>query len=290
VCGASGAQTFRKHSKWLKVGPNPVAIVAADLDGDGLPEIITADRGRLENPRESRPAHDQLSYLVAKGDLEYEPLPQLRTGFAPYCLVVANMDELRAPDILVGNFLATRQRDITLFRNIGDRLFAPYHIEVDDERLTYTQLLDGDKLPVFTTPGITALAVGDLNGDGYRDIVAAGWSSDVIIYLPGAIEGYFGRPELMEATGGPRDIALADFDGDGRDDLALAMSSNQVAIWKGDGDGGFEPITRFSSRGRLPHKIRAADINGDGWPDVVAFGRATHNIKYYENLGLERKD
>ncbi len=29
----------------------------------------------------------------------------------------------------------------------------------------------------------------------------------------------------------------------------------------------------------------AHDMNGDGWPDIVAFGRATHNIKYYENLG-----
>ena len=29
----------------------------------------------------------------------------------------------------------------------------------------------------------------------------------------------------------------------------------------------------------------AADMNGDGLPDVVAYGRATHNIRYYENLG-----
>ncbi len=29
----------------------------------------------------------------------------------------------------------------------------------------------------------------------------------------------------------------------------------------------------------------SVDLNGDGWPDIVAFGRATHNIIYYENLG-----
>lgn len=269
LCAPGGAQTFRKHSKWFQVGPNPTAIVAADLDGDGLPEIITADRGGLENPRESRPAQDQLSYLVAKGNLKYEAQPQLRTGFAPYCLVVANVDELPAPDILVGNFLAARQRDLTLFRNIGDGLFEPHHFTVDDERLDYTQRLDGDKLPVFTTPGITALVVRDIDRDGYRDVIATGWSSDVIVYLPGAIEGYFGRPELTEAKGGPRDLAVADFDGDGRDDLALAMSSGQVALWKGNGEGGFEPVTRFSSRGRLPHQIRAADMNGDGEQDLI---------------------
>ncbi len=270
VCATSDAQVFRKHSKWLTVGPNPTAIVAVDLDGDELPEIVTADRGRLVNPRESRPAHDQLSYLAAKENLEYEPQPQLRTGFGPYCLAVANLDELRAPDIVVGSFLASRQRDVTLFRNIGDRLFEPHHFTVDDERLAYTQRLDGDGSPVYTTPGITALAVRDINRDGYRDIIATGWSSDVIVYMQGAIEWYFERPELIEAKGGPRDIAVADFDGDGWDDFALAMySSEQVALWKGDGEGGFEPVTRFSSRGRLPHRIRAADMNSDGEQDLV---------------------
>jgi hypothetical protein len=291
LCATSDAQTFRKHSKRLQVGPNPTAIVAADLDGDGLPEIITADRGRLENPREARPAQDQLSYLVAKGNLKYEAQPQLRTGFAPYCLAVANVDELRAPDILVGNFLAARHRDVTLFRNIGDRLFESHHFSVDDERLVYTQRLDGDSLPVFTTPGITALAVRDINRDGYRDVIAAGWSSDVIIYMPGAIEGYFGRPELTEAKGGPRAIAVADFDGDGQDDLALAMSSGQVALWKGDGEGGFEPVTRFSSRGRLPHQIRAADMNGDGEQDlVVSHWAADDSIVIFYGAGDFRFD
>ena len=37
--------------------------------------------------------------------------------------------------------------------------------------------------------------------------------------------------------------------------------------------------------GMATEDARAADMNGDGWPDIVAFGRATHNIKYYENLG-----
>jgi len=40
--------------------------------------------------------------------------------------------------------------------------------------------------------------------------------------------------------------------------------------------------------GMATEDARAADMNGDGWPDIVAFGRATHNIKYYENLGKTR--
>jgi hypothetical protein len=29
-----------------------------------------------------------------------------------------------------------------------------------------------------------------------------------------------------------------------------------------------------------------ADINGDGRPDIVMIGGATHNIKWYENMGV----
>ena len=31
--------------------------------------------------------------------------------------------------------------------------------------------------------------------------------------------------------------------------------------------------------------IRIGDLNGDGRPDIVAAGRATHNLKIYWNLG-----
>lgn len=50
------------------------------------------------------------------------------------------------------------------------------------------------------------------------------------------------------------------------------------------------PITDWTKHiiddgGMATEDALAHDMNGDGWPDVVAFGRATHNIKYYENLG-----
>ncbi|HEO71445.1 MAG TPA: hypothetical protein ENN80_09285, partial [Candidatus Hydrogenedentes bacterium] len=181
ACGAGATDTFSKHKRWLSVGPNPSYIVAADLTGDGLPEILTADAGSLTDPREERPAHDQVSLLVARGDLEYEHQPQLQTGFAPYCIVIANIDALKAPDIVVGSFHAVRRRNLSLFRNLGENLFEPLHFRIPpDKELPYKRMRDGDGSPVFTTPGITSLVVRDINHDGFRDVVATGWSSDVI--------------------------------------------------------------------------------------------------------------
>ncbi|MDQ1255984.1 MAG: hypothetical protein QG656_579, partial [Candidatus Hydrogenedentes bacterium] len=188
-------QTFVDQGRRLTVGANPSAIVAPDLNEDGLPEIVTADIGTMTDPREERPAHDQLSLLVAKGDLAYEPQPQLQTGFAPYAIVVANVDALKAPDLVVGSFLADRQRNFTLFRNLRNNLFEAIDFGIPrDTELPYKRQTDGDGASVFTTPGITSMIVADVNHDSYRDVVAAGWSSDLLVFLPGVPETYFGPP------------------------------------------------------------------------------------------------
>ena len=263
-------ELFVRHPKNYQVGPNPSAIAAADLNGDGLPEIVTCDIGNLSSPRDERPANDELSLLVAQGDLLYIAQPPLRAGFAPYCLVIANIDGLKALDILVGSFLASNKQAITLFRNIGENLFEPDYFAIATDGLPYTKQRDADDQPVFAKPGITSIAVADINHDGFRDAIATAWSCDMLIYLPGNEKTYFGEPKFIPAPGGPRDVAIADLDGDGKLDLVTAMySSGIVAVWKGDGAGGFTEVNRFSSRGNLPQKVRVADINGDGKPDII---------------------
>lgn len=267
---ASQAETFRRHPKMLRIGANVTSIAAADLNGDGLPEIVTTNRGPLADPEEERPAHDRLSYLVAHGNLSYVAEPQLRSGFAPYCVTIANVDGFKALDLVVGSFMATRNRDLTLLRNIGSDLFEPIYFTVPDDELRYTKVRDGAGRPVYTTPGITSVAVQDMDDDGYRDAIATGWSSDVLIYFPGQIEGYFGEPVLTRAHGGPRDIAVADLDKDGAPDLVTVMyTTNEVVLWKGDGKGRFIEVNRFPSRGLLPHNVSVVDINNDRRLDIV---------------------
>ncbi|MCC6697324.1 MAG: VCBS repeat-containing protein [Candidatus Hydrogenedentes bacterium] len=264
------AETFTKHGHWLQVGPNPCAIVAADLNEDGLPEIVTADRGSMGDPREERPANDELSLLVAQPGLTYEAKPPLRAGFAPWCVVAVNIDALKAPDLVVGSFHDARNRDLTLFRNLGENGFEPSTYAVPDAGLRYESVLNDDEQPIYTTPGITAVAVRDINRDGFRDAAAAGWASGVIAVFPGHAETYFGAPKLVEARGGPRDVQLADFDGDDQLDMAATMyNSNEIALWKGDGAFGFTEVRRFASRAPLPHKLRVADMNGDGKADLI---------------------
>lgn len=116
-----------------------------------------------------------------------------------------------------------------------------------------------------------------------------------VVYSTADDNGAVQRTLLDDQLKGGHAIWFADFDKDGIQDLLVGFrekagpknlpglniydlhidSSNKVTAEKHVIDDG----------GMATEDALAADMNGDGWPDVVAFGRATHNIKYYENLG-----
>ncbi len=269
---AASADRLRRHPKTFAVGPNPCAIAACDMGGDGIPEIVTADRGVLTDPREERPANDELSLLHAEVSLEYKKQqPSLKSGFAPYDITFANIDAYKWPDIVVACFQAVRNRDLAVFLNIKQEgLLKPVMFRVPNDPLSYHRHVDGDGAELFTTPALTSVAVRELTGDGLRDLMATAWSSDVLVFMPGHLEEIFGEPSFIEAPGGPRDLVIADLDQDGLDDVAVAMYvSGEVALYRGLGEGRFEAAGRFLSRGQLPSKIAAADMNGDGALDLI---------------------
>ncbi len=270
VTVSASAQTFQLQSKRFRVGPNPTSVAIADINGDGIPDLLTSNRGRLMDVRDERPAEDHVSYLIGRADLTFDAQPPLPCEFGPYRVVVANIDALKAPDIVVASFHAVRNRDLTLLRNIGDGLFEPHSFTVPDDGLQYVQDRDAEGLPLFTTPGLTSLAIADIDRDGYRDAIATGWSSDVLVMFPGHPDLYFGAPEMLELAGGPRDLLLRDLDADGELDLAVALySGNAIALLKGDGKGHFDLIDRIPSGGAWPNALRHADVNEDGRGDLV---------------------
>jgi len=112
--------------------------------------------------------------------------------------------------------------------------------------------------------------------------------------VPGNNEGYR-RFVLDDQLKGGHAIWFADFDKDGVQDLLVGFREKAgpkdlpgLNIYRLQIVGNNEVTAEkhvIDDGGMATEDAIAADINGDGWPDIVAFGRATHNIKYYENLG-----
>jgi len=124
--------------------------------------------------------------------------------------------------------------------------------------------------PTNSTP--VWVAAGDLNDDGYDDLVTANSGDDSVTVLMNDQDGTFTDTNYTVFVGGPTvqpsAIALGDFDGDGDLDIAVALRLNQsFRVMFNNGAGSFS-VTQESA-GLAPESIVSADFNDDGYYDVA---------------------
>ncbi len=132
----------------------------------------------------------------------------------------------------------------------------------------------------YTLEGTTAsdVALGDLNGDGFADMVTVsgtGLASYFNIRL-GNGDGTFGAStSLASISGSSNAVTLGDLNGDGYLDMVAVGTGGgtaQASIRLGNGNGTFGASTTYTSMGEFG--VQLADLNGDGVLDLVAAGGA----------------
>ncbi len=117
----------------------------------------------------------------------------------------------------------------------------------------------------------TDLDVGDLNGDGFLDVVATNDSEDSISILIGNGTGNFtSRTDLALGIDYPNSLTLADFNGDSILDVAaIGANSRVVRLLFGDGEGGFPEMRGLSIGTFRPESVIHGDFNGDSIADIA---------------------
>lgn len=120
------------------------------------------------------------------------------------------------------------------------------------------------------------VAVGDMNEDGFEDIIAPpqrGEANNPTIFL-GDGKGTWKRwtTAKWETRGGFNygTAVVADFNKDKHLDAAFAVHLTGVAVFLGDGKGNFRRADNSIPRDFATRRIVATDVDADGWTDVVA--------------------
>ena len=299
ISGRVQAQSFGPMASY-PVGLNsaPLGIALADMNGDGRPDLLTAND-----------ATQTVSLLLALGNGTFGPPAAYPVGNAgAVALQVGDINRDGRPDVVMaggssggwllgmpngtltppmGQFalrMTANPGALALGDVNGDGLpdiATAYGSSTTSGRYDQVLVLLGRLNNTFAPPVVyplpagsspEALAMGDVNGDGYPDLATANAGNSTVGLLLGQGNGTFG-PATSYALGlmaGPLGIALADLNNDGRLDVATANNSGSVSICLNTG-GGLGPASTYPVAGH-PVGLALGDVNNDGLPDVVAAG------------------
>ena len=212
----------------------PVALAAADFNGDGLVDLATANR-----------LTDDITVALNASGRRFRTPVRIPVGSKPTTIASGDLDGNGVPDLLTVN---TRADTVSLFINDGTASF-----------------LKKDELPLLYGDPKQVVA-GDLNRDGAVDLLVVDATSTELVRFQNNGDGTFRRPDYLTVPAPPIRAAVTDVNADGLADLVVAHAEGVVVLRAGR-DGKYEsgPLADL----RADASPIPGDFDGDGTIDLV---------------------
>lgn len=292
-----------------------VTIAAHDIDGDGRPEIalgagwnprntvsggelFLASRGEpsgrkpwIVTPIGAEPTLHRIRWASLDGRARLIVTPLHGRGTAPptWDGVGARIYALTPPAAGASSWASETIDDTR--HVLHNFLVTDFNRAGNDEVITASREgvtlfgREGDgrwstRLLAAGTPG--EIALGQVQRRRAFGTIEPWHGTSLVTYTEGPAE--WTRVVIDDTITGGHAVAWADFDGDGDDELVAGWRDGAygLARYRVGGDGSLLE-RQLIDGGVAVEDLVVADLNGDGFPDIVAGGRATGNIRLFIN-------
>lgn len=241
------------------IAPDPWVLAAADIDGDGRDDLLAASP--LTAPVAINAVGDSgaVSWLrqLAASPGHFDAAQVLATGGVANDVAASEVNGDGRRDLLVADGAVANSRALLMLQQPAAGAFAA-----------------PQPVCAGTGQGWSALAVGDLDGDGRPDL--AGVGGGALWWCRGQAGGAFDAPAFIGSGVALVGLVLADLDADGRLD-AVAADAGQapaggtggaaVRWWRQTSPGVFTPQSLAVADGA--RRVAVRDLNQDGRPDIA---------------------
>jgi hypothetical protein len=260
----NGDGTFQSPVVYAVSGYGATSVSIGDLNGDGYPDLVVGDW--LVCYGYFGTCNGGVSVLLNNGDGTFQPdVTYTSNGFNVSSIAIADVNGDGILDVVIGNGCSDSRNQcylssVDVLVGNGDGTFQP--------AVSYS-----------TGLYIASIAIGDVNGDGYPDVVATGEGapySQVAVLLNNG-EGTFQTPVTYDSGGtSPSSIAIGDINADGKPDLVASNwcltgepCHSGIDVLLGNGDGTFQAPVGYRTGGWRDNSVAIGDLNGDGIPDLA---------------------
>jgi hypothetical protein len=156
----------------------------------------------------------------------------------------------------------------------------------NDATFTTTASLFGPPAPFPAGSRAHGVAIGDLNGDGFNDLVTANAAADTISVLMGNGNGTFAVPVAYATGHQPKAVALGHLNGDAFLDAVTAnQGTNNVSVLLGGPGGAFGAKTDYAACTGA-HEVTLALLNADAHLDIACAGWGATQMRVLLGTGV----
>lgn len=229
-------------------GDDPRSVTLGDINGDGNLDLVSTS------------LYDhKINVFIGAGNGTFAARESYSSGNHPISLQIGDVNQDGYLDIVVADYQnSAGGNSISVFLANGDGTF--------NDRIS----LESD------TP--SSIAMGDLNGDGFLDIVTTNYGPETASVHLGNGDGTFAARTSYATSTTPYSITLGDLNGDGILDMLTSNPwAHNVNVFIGKGDGSFNSADT-SQESRVSTHLALADLNGDSALDLITVETAENKV------------